>query len=228
MFSGFTQETSDFLWELSFNNERPWFVAHKEQFERCLDRPFKLLANETAELMCQRLPQLDLRLHTTRIYRDARRLFGRGPYKESLWFSLTGATTPCAGLGFWFEVGKAEYNFGMGSFCSTATQMEALRRSIDANPARFERLAGGVAALPEFRCYGEPYKRPKADRGELINQWYNRKNVGVECVRSFGGELFTAELPQLLADEFVSLSPMYEFLCEAFCAAAQGKDEGKP
>ena len=35
MFEGFTQETSEFLWELSFNNERPWFLAHREQFERC-------------------------------------------------------------------------------------------------------------------------------------------------------------------------------------------------
>ena len=25
MFEGFTQATSDFLWDLSFNNERPWF-----------------------------------------------------------------------------------------------------------------------------------------------------------------------------------------------------------
>ena len=47
MFEGFTQETSDFLWDLSFNNERPWFLAHKEQFERCLNQPFKALAQET-------------------------------------------------------------------------------------------------------------------------------------------------------------------------------------
>ena len=32
MFEGFTMETSQFLWDLSFNNERPWFQAHKEQF----------------------------------------------------------------------------------------------------------------------------------------------------------------------------------------------------
>ena len=47
MFEGFTQETSEFLWELSFNNERPWFLAHREQFERCLNRPFRALAQES-------------------------------------------------------------------------------------------------------------------------------------------------------------------------------------
>lgn len=33
MFTGFTKQTSEFLWELAFNNERPWFLEHKEQFE---------------------------------------------------------------------------------------------------------------------------------------------------------------------------------------------------
>ena len=47
MFIRFTKETSDFLWELSFNNERPWFLEHKEQFERCLNEPFKALARES-------------------------------------------------------------------------------------------------------------------------------------------------------------------------------------
>ena len=32
MFEGFTQETSEFLWELSFNNERPWFLLASFRF----------------------------------------------------------------------------------------------------------------------------------------------------------------------------------------------------
>ena len=30
-FTGFTSETGEFLWELAFHNEKPWFEAHKEQ-----------------------------------------------------------------------------------------------------------------------------------------------------------------------------------------------------
>ena len=88
MFEGFTQETSEFLWELSFNNERPWFLAHREQFERCLNRPFRALAQESLRLLSERCPERDFRMHVSRIYRDARRLFGRGPYKDHLWFTL--------------------------------------------------------------------------------------------------------------------------------------------
>lgn len=32
MFQGFTQGTTDFLWGIRFNNERSWFLAHKEEF----------------------------------------------------------------------------------------------------------------------------------------------------------------------------------------------------
>ena len=46
---------------------------------------FKALAAQTHELMQQRFPDMDCRLHVSRIYRDARRLFGRGPYKDHLW-----------------------------------------------------------------------------------------------------------------------------------------------
>jgi uncharacterized protein (DUF2461 family) len=37
MFQGFTERTSGFLWDLSFNNERPWFLEHKAEFETVLN-----------------------------------------------------------------------------------------------------------------------------------------------------------------------------------------------
>ena len=32
MFTGFSDETVDFLWGICFNNERAWFEAHKETY----------------------------------------------------------------------------------------------------------------------------------------------------------------------------------------------------
>ena len=88
MFQGFSKETGEFLWELSFHNERPWFLAHKEQFERVLNEPFKALARDSAALLQERFPDMLIQCHISRIYRDARRLFGRGPYKDHLWFTI--------------------------------------------------------------------------------------------------------------------------------------------
>ena len=39
MFTGFSEKTGGFLWELAFNNERPWFLAHKQEFEDFVNTP---------------------------------------------------------------------------------------------------------------------------------------------------------------------------------------------
>ncbi|MBQ5567911.1 MAG: DUF2461 family protein, partial [Oscillospiraceae bacterium] len=84
MFTGFSEKTGGFLWELSFNNERPWFLAHRQEFEDFVHTPFKALAKDTIDLMNARFPDFEGAAHLSRIYRDARRLFGRGPYKDQL------------------------------------------------------------------------------------------------------------------------------------------------
>ena len=215
MFEGFTAQTSNFFWELAFNNERPWFMAHKEEFERILNTPFKALAADTAELMEQRFPARSFRLHVSRIYRDARRLFGRGPYKDLLWFSLKDNDILLDGPCFWFEVGAADYSYGMGFYSATAAQMAAFRRKVDANPARFERLAKAVMRSG-FTVTGEEYARPKGHRSQIIDQWYNRKRLGLEICRDFGGDILSPELPELLVDSYEKLLPMYDFFMEIY------------
>ena len=110
MFHGYTQGTIDFLWNLQFHNERSWFQAHKEEFLTLVDGPTRELAAQLTEEMTQAYPKLGLELKVSRIYRDARRLFGRGPYKDHLWFSLRkpgehDGEIPC----FWFEVAASRY-----------------------------------------------------------------------------------------------------------------------
>ncbi len=39
MFTGFTDETVDFMWGIRFNNERSWFEAHKEIYLEHFYRP---------------------------------------------------------------------------------------------------------------------------------------------------------------------------------------------
>ena len=105
MFTGYSGETLDFLWGIRFNNERSWFLAHKEEYLRCLYQPTMELGAQAQALMGEKFPKLALNLHVSRIYRDARRLHGRGPYKDHLWFTLrpprrtaTRPATPPSGL----------------------------------------------------------------------------------------------------------------------------------
>ena len=210
MFTGFTKETSDFFWELAFNNERPWFLEHREQFERVLNEPFKALAKETNALMAEKFPHMDCQVHIARIYRDARRLFGRGPYKDHLWFSIKSNNTLLDGPMFWFEIGAAEFSYGMGFYNATAAQMQHFRDIVDSNPAAFERLITDVEKHKEFTLTGEKYSKPKGSHNEHISNWYNRKRLGLEHTEEFGGDALSPELPAILVREYEKLMPMYE------------------
>lgn len=227
MFQGFTEQTPAFLWELKFNNEKPWFLAHKDEFERLVDAPMKELMREVTELMNLRRPEPGFQSHISRIYRDARRLFGRGPYKDHLWFSLHSADVDRHGPGFWFEIGPAGYSLGMGWYEITPAQMEAFRAGIDAEPARFRRLAEELE-----RCgvthYGVPYSRPKGHYGEPVDAWYNRRSVGCGYDRDFGGAVLETGLPQYICDEFEKLLPMYDYLRELYHRTASVTTEEKP
>ena len=212
MFNGFSQATGDFIWGLAMNNSREWFLAHKAQFEAHLNQPFRALAFETLQRMQAAFPDQEFQLHIARIYRDARRLFGRGPYKDHLWFSIQSGERRAFGPMFWFEIGGDGWSCGAGNWEDSADIAEHWRRRIDGETARFETIVRDIEARGPYSLYGETYKRPKADRGAFLNPWYNRKHLSVGYEHPFGGVMFTPGLVDALADTFSDLMPFYLFL----------------
>lgn len=47
MFTGFTDETVDFMWGIRFNNERAWFEAHKEIYLTHFYQPMRELGDDS-------------------------------------------------------------------------------------------------------------------------------------------------------------------------------------
>lgn len=212
MFAGFKDNTQNFLWDLSFNNERPWFLEHKDEFENCLNTPFKELGKETLSLMQLEYPMAELDVHISRIYRDARRLYGRGPYKDHLWFSIKNPKSHDGAPCFFFEINPREYCFGMGLYATKAAQMEAFRRSVDVNINRFTALADEVEKIPGLIIEGPEYKKIKGEYSDSVNKWYNRKYFSAICYRDYDELLKSHDLVAHLFDNFKSLMPMYEYL----------------
>lgn len=223
MFQGFTDQASEFLWALAFNNEKPWFTAHKAEFEQYVNEPMKALMRQLTDKMNERWPDAAFEAHVSRIYRDARRLFGRPPYKDYIWLAVYSSEVGRHGPHFWFEISGAKYAYGMGWYDAGAAETERYRRMIDANPARFERLVRSAESLEGLTVYGERYARPKGTHSESIDRWYNRKSIGCAVERDFGGDICSPELADILLTRFEKLMPLYEFLCE-LCRAGR-KDE---
>ena len=48
MFQGYSQETVDFMWGIRFNNERGWFLAHKDDYQQHLLAPTRELGQDSS------------------------------------------------------------------------------------------------------------------------------------------------------------------------------------
>ena len=91
--------------------------------------------------------------------------------------------------------------------------MESYRQYILDHRPEMETLARRLRRQSVFTLEGEDFKRPKGDAGELLNPWYNKKWVGILAEHDFGGDLFSPELPRILAEGYAFLLPYYRLMC---------------
>ena len=221
MFQGFTQGAVDFLWGIRFNNERSWFLAHKEEYRTLVEQPLRELGDQVHQAMEELCPELGLNLHVSRIYRDARRLYGRGPYKSHLWFSLRMAGDRWAERPvLWFEIYPAGYAYGMGIYEAKPATMARFRQDMDEHPQAMMKLARAFQKQTRFHLEGEEYKRAKGHPQPPLDQWYNRKTIDLTCQREMDALLYSPGLVEELLDAFEELLPYYHYFT-ALCSRGE-------
>jgi uncharacterized protein (TIGR02453 family) len=213
MFQGFSQETIDFLWGIRFNNEKSWFEAHKSDYQTYLYQPMKELGADVQAQMLERFPKCQLNLKVSRIYRDARRLFGRGPYKDHLWLSLFRWDSENNGDKpvFWFEITPDGWSYGMGFWCARPAMMEKFRSRMDRDPKTMLKLARKLERQDLFELDGPEYARKKQAPDPKLAAWYNKKSLSVGRELPLGEELYGPELVDILTEGFAFLMPYYDY-----------------
>lgn len=214
MFQGFSPESIEFLWGIRFNNERSWFEEHKQEYVERIQRPLKELGIELQQEVARRHPERQFNLRVSRIYRDARRLHGRGPYKDHMWVVLHAPGQDAAGScapAFYFEIAPEYYSIGMGFYSATPAIMAKLRARIDRDPKHMERLARRLNKQNDYVLEGEVYRRAKGEKGALLDSWYNRKSIAIAWDRPCEGSLFERCLLEEIADGVDFLMPFYDY-----------------
>ena len=215
MFQGFSDRTVDFLWGIRFNNEKSWFEQHKEDYLRDLYRPMVELNREVWQRLSTAAPDLALVGKVSRIYRDARRLHGRGPYKDHLWWSIQRPSEedfPHRPV-FWFEVEPEGWSYGMGYYQAPPATMAKLRRRLDRDPAPFEKLARQLRKQGRFTLETQAYKRPKGSLSPLLDPWYNARSFALS--RDHKGHqavLWSHDLADLVGQDLEGLLPVYRYI----------------
>lgn len=225
MFQGYTQETVDFMWGIRFNNEREWFLAHKEDYQKHLLEPTRALGEQAYEGLRGMLPHEPLLLKVSRIYRDARRLHGRGPYKDHLWFCVrTGDKDWTGRPTFYFEIAPEYYSYGMGFWQARAELMELFRRDLQEHPDEFGRLVRLFNRQREFVLTGDSYARSKGEVSDLLRPWFQKKSLSLSHELPLDEKIFRPELAEEILAGFKTLVPFYKYFA-ALCASVERKRE---
>ena len=213
MFTGFSDETVDFMWGIRFNNERTWFEAHKDIYLRSFYQPMRELGDELYDFLAAKRPDLGLIRKVTRIYRDARRLHDRGPYKESLWFSIEQPSEEWTSRPtFWFELMPDGWTYGMGYWMPKPLTMAKLRARIDRDPDTMSHLMRKLRRQQEFVLETEDYKRPRSQApSKILEPWYRAKGFTFCHNGKLEDELFCRDIVDRLKQGFTFLLPYYDY-----------------
>jgi uncharacterized protein (TIGR02453 family) len=149
-FSSFSPEGLRFLRALKRNNNREWFKARRDDYERFLRAPMIALIDQLAEDFRSFAPDLIAtpKASLYRIYRDTRFSENKAPLKTHV-----AAVFPPRrlqkhqGAGLYLHVAPGEVWVGGGMYAPDAPQLQAVREHIAGNLRRLR----AIVESPAFR-----------------------------------------------------------------------------
>lgn len=218
-FSGFPKEAPAFLRALKRNNNREWFLAHKQVFDEKVKAPMVQLVEALNTALADFAPSYvtDPAKAVYRIYRDTRFSADKTPYKTHMaaLFLPRGLEKHASGS-LYFEISAEDVGVAGGIYMPGPEQLLAVRGHLAGQHEPFRRilagrqlrrLMGGLCGEQLTRVpKGFPCDHPAAD---LIRykQWYVYVQLEPALVTS--PKLFTE-----LLKRFRAMMPLVEFLNE--------------
>lgn len=169
-YAGLPRATPDFLAGLEANNNRDWFEAHRDAYERDWKQAGLDLVEALGSVAAGAVPRLEavprIGGALRRIQRDTRFSADRSPYAPVLHIVLPVAGAP-RHLGMHFVLHPRHLGFGAGHYgldpaallrFRERVQDQADREALLAAAARIETAAGGTWAMPELKRPPRGYK----------------------------------------------------------------------
>ncbi len=145
----FTPASLRFLRGLAKHNEKPWFEAHREEYEQHVKGPLAELVTEMDMRLGTFAPEFvgDPKRSIFRVYRDVRFSKDKSPYKThaACWFfhgdgsAKVGREAHGGGAGFYFHLEPGASYVGGGCWMPPTPALRRFRLAIANDPPGFER-----------------------------------------------------------------------------------------
>src|SRR5436190_23189252 len=146
----FTVASLQFLRGLARHNAKPWFEAHRAEYETEVQQPMRALIEDMDVRFTRFAPEMtgDPKRSMFRIYRDIRFSKDKSPYKThaACWFRhrdadhRVGSEAEEGSAGFYFHIAPGGSFVGAGIWMPPRPLLNRLRDAIAEHAAAFERV----------------------------------------------------------------------------------------
>jgi uncharacterized protein (TIGR02453 family) len=215
--------TIDFLKAVSKNNNKPWFDAHRKDYDTAkadFENFIGMLLKKTA-LFDKDLSELEVKQCTFRINRDIRFSKDKTPYKTNMGASLNRGGKKSVFPGYYFHLEPGGKSFaGGGLWMPEAETLKKIRQEVDYNLDEFKTIIDNKTFKEIYNALGNSKETSlsSAPRG------YEKDNPAVNwlklksfiATKSLSDKDLTAkDLAGTVTDTFKALKPLLDFLNRA-------------
>jgi uncharacterized protein (TIGR02453 family) len=221
-FVGFGTALLQFYGELALNNEREWFEANKQRYEREVRDPALAFIRAMAPKLAKISKHFVASDRTVggslmRIHRDVRFSKEKTPYKTNLGIQFRHASgKDVHAPGLYFHVDNDGVFLGAGLWHPEADALAGIRNHIVSNQAAWKKARDDAKFTNSWKLEGDSLSRPPRgfDKDHPLILDLQRKDHIAVCKLAVA-DIVGPELVELVADRFAEAKPYVAFLCKA-------------
>ena len=222
----FSARALSFFRGIAKNNNKPWFEAHRAEYEREVREPMRALIVEMDQRFRRFAPEMmgDPRRSMFRINRDIRFSKDKSPYKThaSCWFGHRASSGKVGGegegsAGFYFHLAPTGSFVGGGIWMPPRPALGRIRDAIAEDFGGFERIMRG-RSLARFGGLDDENMLKRMPRGYPEDhpgaRWLKYQSFTIGR-RLKATEVLGVRLSALLEREFKAMRPLVSWLNHA-------------
>ena len=229
-FTGFPKEGIRFLKKLDRNNEREWFLEHKEEYERYLLEPSKSFVEALRPYLRKVSPHLVIQPKMggsiSRIYRDTRFTNDKSPYKTYVSFLFWDKRGDrVSSPAFYMGLDWTGVSMGCGVWQFTKLQRDLFRDRIT-TPGTAEEFRKMVKTMQrsakDFELRGKELKRiPRGFDPEHFNADFLMHNgLMASKEEDPSADIHTAKFAARIGKQLLSTKPVFDWIYQLNQSAA--------
>jgi uncharacterized protein (TIGR02453 family) len=221
----FSAATLRFLRGLTAHNNKPWFEAHRDDYEAAVKVPMQALIEEMDVRLARFAPEIvgDPKRSMFRINRDIRFSADKSPYKThaSCWFYHrdgsrgVGREAEGGGAGFYFQIAPGDSFTGGGMWMPPKDALAKIREAIADSPRAFEKIAGSPKLKLRFSGLDDEGQLKRVPRGYApdhpAGEWLRLQSF-VSGRRLTDAQAVGGRLVALLEADFQVLLPLVRWI----------------